>query len=266
LVSSFQADGPAGDVRPQSGGRHTLVQRVDHTIDFQRDGAGSRAAATGEADRSRHTDERGDENQRAGNHRQHDGAGRRRSGDGGTGRRAAPSARLIDLDAHHRRTGTGVARTHRHAANQSESPFTGREAHAADGAPDDSAALAPHTPPITESVSAKVVAVDEPGVEAGKEIRRRGGHLGVDRDHGGTDEPVAHVRSRQRIESLDRERPTDCVRWNADLGSRIDEGLLADAPELRQWFLLVVGEVTRSPKHPSDGFAIEEPLSHRRSA
>jgi hypothetical protein len=266
-VSSFRsADRPAGDVRPQSGGRDTLVERVDHTVDLQRHGVRSRPAAAGETDRRGDPDGSRDEDQRAGNHREHDGAGCRHAGDGGASRRAPSSARLIDLDAHHRRSGSRVARTHTHAANQSESPFTGREAHGADGAPDDPAALGPHTPPIAQSVSAEVVAVDEPGVQAGKEIRRRPGHLGIDRDHGGTDEPVAHVMPRQRIESLDRECAVDCVRRDADLGGRLDEGPLTDASELGQRVLRAVGEITRPSKHPSNGLTIEELLSHRRSA
>ena len=102
--------------------------------------------------------------------REHDGAGRRHSGNGGAGRCATSGARLIDLDAHHRRPSSRVAGTHAHAAYPSQSPFTSREAHRADGAPDDSPALGPHTPPIAESVSSEMVAVDEPGVKAGQDI------------------------------------------------------------------------------------------------
>jgi hypothetical protein len=111
-----------------------------------------------------------------------------------------------------------------------------------------------------------VVAVDEPGVEVSKEIGRRPRHLGVDGDHGSTDNAVAHVMRRQRVKSLDGQGPKNCVRGDADLGGRVDEGPLADAPELRQWFRRGVGELSRPPEHASHGFPIEEPLSHRRSA
>ena len=164
------ADGAAGDVRSQSGRSDTLVDSVEHAIDLQRDGVCSRAAATSQTDHSRQPDRGGDEEHRPGDHREHDGAGRRHSGNGGAGRCATSGARLIDLDAHHRRPSSRVAGTHAHAAYPSQSPFTSREAHRADGAPDDSPALGPHTPPIAESVSSEVVAVDEPGVKAGQDI------------------------------------------------------------------------------------------------
>ena len=72
--------------------------------------------------------------------------------------------------------------------------------------------------------------------------------------------------SRQRVESLHRKCPADRDGWDADLDGSVHEGLLTDAPELEQHFLLVVGEIAREAKHASDGFTIEEPLRHRLSA
>ena len=164
------ADGAAGDVRSQSGWSETLVDSVEHTIDLQRDAACSRAAATSQTDHSRQPDRGGDEEHRPGDHREHDGAGRRHSGKSGAGRCATSGARLIDLDTHDCRPGSRVAGTHAHASYPSQSSFTGREAHRADGASDDSPALGPYTPPVAESVSSEVVAVDEPGVKAGQDI------------------------------------------------------------------------------------------------
>ncbi len=72
--------------------------------------------------------------------------------------------------------------------------------------------------------------------------------------------------SRQRVESLHRKCSADREGWDADLNGSIYEGLLTDAPELEQLFLLVVGETTRAAKHTSDSFTIEELVRHRRSA
>jgi hypothetical protein len=127
-------------------------------------------------------------------------------------------------------------------------------------------ALGPDTPAVAEAVPAEVVTVDEPGVQAGEEVRRRAGNLGVDRDDRGADEPVAHVMSRQWVESLDRKGPSDGDRRDADLGRRLHERLLTDAPELGQRFLLVVRELARPPEHAANGLTIEELLGHRRSA
>jgi hypothetical protein len=150
--------------------------------------------------------------------------------------------------------------------NQSQSPFTGRQAHCAYGAPDESPALGPHSSPIAESVSAEVVTVDEPGVQAGKNIRRRAGDLGIDRDHRGTDEPVAHVRRRWRVKPFDRECPPNCGRGDADLDGSVHERPLTDTPKLRQWVLLGRGEIVRPSQHSRNRLSIEEPLIHRRSA
>ena len=72
--------------------------------------------------------------------------------------------------------------------------------------------------------------------------------------------------SRQGVESLHRKCSADRDGWDADLDCSVHEGLLTDAPELEQRFLLIVGETSRPTKHASDGFTIEEPLRHRRSA
>ena len=72
--------------------------------------------------------------------------------------------------------------------------------------------------------------------------------------------------SRQRVESLHRKCPAHRVGRDADLDGSVHEGLLADAPELEQHFLPVVGEISRPAKHTSNSFTIEEPLRHRRSA
>ena len=81
--------------------------------------------------------------------------------------------------------------------------------------------------PAAQPMTVQMVAVDEPGVESGKDVGGRPDDLGVDGHDRGADDPITSPLAGQRIEPLDRQRPAHSDQWDADFGCGFDEGLFA---------------------------------------
>ena len=168
----------------------------------------------------------------------------------------------VDLHPDDRRSAPRVSGAHPHVAHPAEAPLTGRHTHLADRATDEAAAHRPLAAAATHPVTVEVMALHEPGVEAGQHVGGRAGQFGVDGDDGRADEPIGRACPRQRVELLDSERPIHRGGGDADFCRRFDEGLLVDHAGQRECAQSIVGELAGPPEHATHGVPVERLPHH----